>query len=81
MFDSETEEKKTAGKPRAERDIAFHAMSDLEKALFVYKEGGSDYEVCEALQITRKEFQKRLDNDFEFSECVEFGREDRKSVG
>lgn len=68
------EEKRGPGRPRNPTPVEFDALSEPEKILYTYKDGGFDSAVCRAIEISKEEFDDRYENDETFKRIVSFGR-------
>ncbi len=46
----------------------------IETTMNVYRDGGSDIEVCKAIKVTMRKFNEMVANNAKFAEFVEYGR-------
>lgn len=51
-----------------------NGLTEIETLVKEYAEGASDVEVCTALKMHTREFDKRINNDDAFQQLVEYGR-------
>jgi hypothetical protein len=68
------EEKRGPGRPRNPTPVEFDALSEPEKILYTYKDGGFDSAVCRAIEISRRSSMIVMRTTRHSSESVSFGR-------
>lgn len=69
-----TEEKRGPGRPKKQVPVDFENLSEAEKVLKTYMEGGFDSAVCRAIELSKEEFGERFKDDEGFRRLVSFGR-------
>lgn len=62
------------GRPKNEQEIPFDQMTQAAQIIYLYADGKFDSGVCAELQMTKEEFQQRIDDDPAFKRLVSFGR-------
>lgn len=68
------DEKKPVGRPPKPKEIAFDDLSEDEKVLSTYMDGGFDSAVCKAIEVSKEEFDDRCKADLHFKRVVSYGR-------
>lgn len=56
-----------------EEDV-FDRLGENEKILYLYNEGASDPEICEAIELAKEDFDQRCKTDHKFAKLISFGR-------
>lgn len=69
-----SEEKRGPGRPKKQVPVAFDHLSEPEKILKTYMDGGFDSAVCRAIEVSKEEFDERYANDGAFRRLISFGR-------
>lgn len=62
------------GRPKNEEEVPFEQMTEAAQVLYLYADGKFDAGVCAELNLTKEEFEQRINDDKGFKRLISFGR-------